>query len=388
MGHTLNSPSSMSRRRACAGSARMEKDLPDSESVYAAEGTAAHALGEKCLLTGTDPWDHIGLKLGDFVHPDGTIEEFIVDGDMCDAVSLYVNHCRPLFSERVTRIEKKFNLPFLGKGEKGTVDFCSISSRILHVVDYKHGRGVPVGAVENVQGLSYGLGAAEEFINEDWDTLRITIVQPRSFHPLGSIRSWDVAKSDLIDWKLDLGTAAFNTGIDFAPLKAGDHCMWCKAAFFCRELTSEVERITKMMFDDPNSKPVEPDQLTDEEIADIVLNKASMIKRWVATLEDYAQKRGEEKNPLPGTKLVKTREKRTWADEKEATKVFSMVDGAYKKTFLTAPQMEKLLGKKKFENYEHLVKKVSTGVTIVPADDPRPSARPTGEDEFGAVDLF
>jgi hypothetical protein len=90
---------------------------------------------------------------------------------------------------------------------------------------------------------------------------------------------------------------------------------------------------------------------------------------------------------LPGTKLVKTRETRRWSDEKKAKEIFGLIEGAYEKKFKTAPQMEKLIGKKKFAEYEYLVEKKSTGVTLVPDSDPRPSARPDGESEFGSVEV-
>lgn len=387
MGHSLNSPSSFARRRACPGSARMEDGIKDSESVYAAEGTAAHALGEKCLLEDTQPDDYINTKMGEFTFKDGSKQDFIVDGDMVEAVNSYVNYCKPLFNGDLTKVEKKVKLPFIGEGEKGTADFISLTNKTLNVVDYKHGRGIAVDAFENIQGLCYGLGAANEYDGLEWDKLKVTIVQPRAYHHEGPIRSWEVPREDLLYWKMEIATIAEMTRDPDAPLKASEYCGFCKAMFGCKGIVQFIEESLRMDFENPNAQPVNPDMLNDEEIIDLVFNKIPIIEKWCSKLKDYAQQRAEEKDPLPGSKLVETRATRRWRNVKEAEALLGKLDGAYNINFKTAPQIEKLVGKKKFSEYENLVEKKSTGVTLVPADDPRPSARPTGSEQFGAVDI-
>lgn len=394
MAHSLNSPSSFSRRRACPGSSQMEKDLSDNENVWAAEGSAAHELGERCLKEGFDPEEYWGEKMGEFIHPDGTKEEFFVDGDMVDAVEVYVNHCRPLkVTELTTKIEEKLNLPFLGPDEesstgyvRGTADFISLHEGILHVVDYKHGKGVPVEVEENIQGLSYGIGAANEFEHMDWHTLRITIVQPRAIHPSGPVRSWDVPRKELLDWKMDFSEAALLTFTANPPITAGSHCRFCKALFHCKGIIEFIQEAIGMNLLESNSKPIELNKLNEDQMVDILFNKMPVIKNFFAKLEDYANQRAEERNPLPGTKLVETRARRIWKDHAKAEEFFKDIEGAYEIKFKTVPQIEKLLGKKKFKEYkEDFVVEVSTGVTLVPLDDPRKNARPSGESQFAAV---
>lgn len=395
MAHSLNSPSSFSRRKACPASSRMEMDLVDRESVYAAEGTAAHALGEKCLLEGREPAEYWGEVMGSFTHKDGSVEQFKVDGDMIDAVEVYVNHCAPLMGE-FTKIEQKLDLRFLGPDSesstgyvRGTADFISLHEGILHVVDYKHGKGVPVDAVGNIQGLSYGMGAANAFDNLDWHTLRITIVQPRAFHPDGAVRSWDVPRDDLLDYKMDFSEAALLTFSAMPSLNAGSQCRFCKALFHCKGMVEYIKESIGMDILKDDSDPMDINRLTEEQIVDILFNKIPVIKNWIAKLDDYVQQRAEERNPLAGTKMVETRAYRKWIDPVTAEQIFKDVEGAYDVKFKSAPQIEKLLGKKEFAKYEEkLVKKESSGVTLVPLDDPRPDARPSGESEFSAVNLF
>lgn len=379
--HSLNSPSSFSRRIGCPGSANMEKVLPSEDSSpFAAEGTAAHALGERCLLEGKDA----DYYEGEIIETkDGT---FVVDQDMVDAVQQYVDYCRPLMGHHL--IEHKFQLPFLGPKEKGTSDFTALHDGILHVVDYKHGKGVTVEHKGNIQGLCYGLGAAHHFDNHEWDTLRITIAQPRAYHEDGGIRSWDVPRNELIEYAMTFAAAAKATEDPNAYLKVGSWCRFCKAKATCPQQLKEASEAMEMDFSEPTSKPVPVNFLSDAQIADIVLNRIKQIEQWCASLKDYAQTRAEDGKPLPGTKLVATREVRVWKDKDKAEKFFakSLGDKAYaiKREFLSAPQIEKVIGKKQFaEHAKTMVEKVSTGATLVPESDPRTSVRTTVEEEFG-----
>ncbi len=304
---------------------------------------------------------------------------------MVDAVQIYVDYCRPLTTDKFF-VEKKVMLPFIGKGEKGTADFIAISDGILHVTDYKNGVGY-VDEIENIQGLCYGLGAALELESEKWDVLRITIVQPNAYTDKGPVRYWDVPRNELLDWKMDFAEVAEKTRQPDAPLVPGSHCGWCKVRYTCPARNKSIVEYTGMNFKKPDAVPVKIESLTDAEILDLVFKKIPLIMKWCGDIKDYAQQRAEAKNPLPGSKLVETRATRRWKDEKEAEKLLGKVEGAYEKKFKTAPQMEKLVGKKKFEEFSSLVISKSTGVSLVPDTDPRPSARISGENEFSAVEI-
>ena len=372
--HSLNSPSSFSRRIGCPGSANMERDLPNETSVFAAEGTAAHALGEKCLLEGTDPKDYEGEE----------IENFIVDADMISAVTEYVDYCRQYSGDHL--VEYKFDLPFLGPEEKGTADFTALHEDILHVIDYKHGKGVPVDVIGNIQGICYGLGAAKYFEDEGWDTLRITIAQPRAYHEDGGIRYWDIPRNELIDYMIDFAFHAKATEDPDAPLAVGDWCRFCKAKPTCPQQLKNAEEAMEMDFAEPTSKPIPIDLLTDAQIADLVLNRIKQIEQWCASLKDHAQKKAEAGFALPGTKLVATRAVRMWKDKTQAEKaiVAKYGDKVFEKKFMSAPKVEKTIGKPAFKELAFLVDKVSTGITLVPLSDKRENVRPSVEDEFSS----
>lgn len=378
--HSLNSPSSFSRRIGCPGSANMERDLPNESSIYADEGTAAHQLGEDCLRKGDRPEEYRGEII--VVEKEGPRREFEVTADMIEAVNVMVDHCTPLLGRHM--IEHKFTLPFLGPDEKGTSDFTALHNKILHVVDYKHGKGVPVEAIDNVQGLCYGLGAAEEFQYDDWHTLRVTIVQPRCYHDDGPVRSWDVPRDELFDYMLNFAAAAKATEDPNAPLQVGKWCRFCNAKVGCPAQLKNAQEAMEMDFMEPTSKPVPISLLSDAQILDLVFNKIKIIEQWCSSLKDYAQKKAEAGDPIPGSKLIATRAARVWKDKDQAEKalVGKYGDQIYEKEFISAPKMEKVIGKKAFKELEFLVTKVSTGVTLVPESDPREPARGTVESDF------
>lgn len=378
--HSLNGPSSFSRRIGCPGSANMERDIPSESSSYADEGTAAHQLAEDCLRKGDEPEDYRGEII--VVEKEGPRREFEVNSDMISAVEVMIEHCRPLLGRHM--IEHKFDLPFLGKGQKGTSDFTALHDGILHVVDYKHGRGEVVEAVDNIQGLCYGLGAAAEFQNDDWHTLRITIVQPRAYHDEGPVRSWDVPRDELFDYMMKFAAAAEATEDPNAPLAVGKWCRFCRAKVQCPAQLKHVQETLEMDFEEPTSQPVPVALLSDERILDLVFNKIKIIENWCSSLKDYAQKRAESGDPIPGSKLVATRAARVWQDKVQAEKALIGTYGEkiYEKEFISAPKMEKLVGKKEFKKLEFLVTKISTGVTLVPESDPRESVRGSAESDF------
>ncbi|MCV6070290.1 DUF2800 domain-containing protein, partial [Escherichia coli] len=62
----------------------------------------------------------------------------------------------------------------------GTADCILIGGGVLHIIDFKYGKGVPVPAEGNPQLSLYALGAYETYkILYPIETIRMSIVQPR-----------------------------------------------------------------------------------------------------------------------------------------------------------------------------------------------------------------
>lgn len=386
--HSLNGPSSFARRIGCPGSANAERGLPDNTSIYAAEGSAAHELGEHCLKSGLTPESALGETIGGFE----------VDEDMVEAVTVYTDYCFDIINkidmegEGAYLIEEKLDLPFIGEKEIGKADFIGIYDQILHVVDYKHGKGVAVEAKENTQGTCYGLGAAQKFHNHDWYTLRITIVQPRAPHKDGPVRTWDIPRADVLDYLLEYAEAAELTKAEDAPRNPGPWCKFCKAKPTCPAHEAFAMEAAASQFND-TTKPTPPEDIAGERLADLVLNKIPIIEDWCKSVKEYAQRQAEAGSPPPGTKLVSTRASRYFTDEKGVKKAINENfpdipdDKLYSDPkFKSVAQIEKVIGKKNMGPVNKFVESKSTGLTLVPESDPREPAKISAAEQFGSVE--
>ena len=97
----------------------------------------------------------------------------------------------------------------------------------MHVIDYKHGLGILVSAVENPQLKCYGLGALELFDDiYDIDNVCVRVVQPRR----QNISTFEIPKDDLYRWADEVlkptAELAFAGDGNFL---CGEWCGFCKA---------------------------------------------------------------------------------------------------------------------------------------------------------------
>lgn len=130
----------------------------------------------------------------------------------------------------------------------------------------------------------------------------------------------------------------------------------------------------------------EPTLMSDEEIAK-VLSKADALKKWAEEVYTYAQNEAVVNHKeWPGYKLVLGRSNRKYTDEEdvaEAAQNAGYTD-IYKKSLIGITEMERLMGKKKFnEILGSLVYKPDGKVTLVPDSDKREAVKTaTAEADF------
>jgi hypothetical protein len=346
--HATLGASTASRWMACPGSVKLGEGQPESSSIFAQEGTAAHALAELSLRKGVDPHTFIGM----------TIEGVEVDDDMADNVGVYVDYCDNIRLREDYWIEQRFNLGALNPPAPmfGTADFVAYDPAVkqLQVVDLKYGQGVVVEVEGNKQLRYYALGAVLAHPELAIEQVVITVVQPRALHPDGFIRSEVVTYEELVGFAGDLLDAARRTQDPDAPLATGPHCRFCPAIAICPAKHSEAQSIAQTEF--------------------------SAMPEAVRRLE-----RGEE---VKGFKLVAKRATRRFSDPDDAVEYLkaSGYDGdEILETKIKSPaQIEKLFPKKKMPP-ELQVVKVSSGYTMVPDHDKREAVVLSAAHEFAAL---
>ena len=367
-GHALLSASSSHRWLNCPPSARLCENYEDKGSDFAAEGTDAHALCEYKLrkLLGMDCED-----------PTENLTWYNPEMDEC--ATGYASFVMEILEEAKTKcpdptilIEQKLDYSKYVDAGFGTGDCIIIADGTLHIIDYKHGRGVLVEAERNPQMMLYALGALEMFgFLYGITDVSMHIYQPRR----SNVSTYTISKDELLNWADETlkptAKLAFEGKGEYA---CGEWCTFCKAKNDCRKRAETNLEMAKYDFKMP---PL----LTDDEVSDI-LKKADELLSWINDIKDYAFEKALSGQPWEGFKLVEGRSVRKYTDEKAvATAVLVAGYNPYEKKLLGITEMQKMLGKDKFnEVLGDLVHKPPGKPTLVPESDKRPEISTVNQD--------
>ena len=366
--HALLSASSSHRWLNCPPSARLCEGYEDKGSEYAQEGTDAHSLCEHKLklalgMETTDPTDSLSFY-------DEEMEECAC-GYAAYVMEL-VEEAKKTCKDPVVLIEQRLDFSRFVEEGFGTGDCVVIADGMLYVIDYKHGKGVEVSAVENPQMMLYALGALELFDGiYDIDTVRMAIYQPRR----ENVSVCVMAKDDLLQWAYnDLmakAKLAYEGGGEYA---CGDWCRFCKAKAACRKRAEYNLELAKYDFEMTAT-------LDDVEIA-AVLARADELAAWAADVKEFALQQALSGVRYDGWKIVEGRSNRKYTDEDAVADTVSKAGfDPYEPKLLGITAMEKLLGKKKFaELLAGLVEKPQGKPALVPVTDKRPEMNTAQED--------
>jgi hypothetical protein len=350
--HSLLSPSSAHRFLNCTPSARLAENHEDSGSSYAQEGTIAHSYAERKLkyrlgLSGTPP----------------VCEDAEMDGHTDDYVAFVLEQLNGLTDPQVF-VEQKVDCSRYVPECRGTCDALIISDGILHVCDFKYGRGVQVDAEENDQLRLYALGAIDAFeCLFDIHTVRMSIFQPR----IHLCSTWEVSRKEIDKWAEDVliptARIAWDGGGEQNP---GDWCQFCKIKGECRKRAEVNLEIARYEFRDPA-------RLEMDEIAEILAQAESIIS-WAGDVQEFALKQALNGVKYTGFKIVSGRSNRRITDDVQAAK--SLRKAGYKdiykpKELLGIGALEKLCGAKFTEVLGTLIVKPQGKPALVPETDKR-----------------
>lgn len=195
--HALLGASSSKRWLHCTPSVRLEEGFPNESSVFAAEGTFAHEVCE--------------YKVRKYLHervkrPQS--EKFYTEeiDQITDVYAEFVitiieemkrNGCEPL-----VLVEKRVDYSHIAPSGFGTADMIVIGSGadgkgLLHICDFKTGKGVFVDCDHNSQMMLYALGALHEYgYIYSIETVRMSIIQQR----LDNVSTFECSRGELEAW--------------------------------------------------------------------------------------------------------------------------------------------------------------------------------------------
>jgi hypothetical protein len=361
---------------ACPGSVGLSAGIIDEESDHAAIGTAAHALGEMCLTSDTDAWEHLGWTHGGWA----------TDKHMADAVQQYLDKIRELHPDRNQSnffVERGFHCPSIHELFYGTSDaiFIDEPTRTLHVHDYKNGAGIVVEVKENPQGMYYACGALEEL--GLWGAIERVVIhihQPNGFHFDGPHRTWELSTLDLFRWLWDVLRPAMDHAMVSRDTKSGEHCRFCPArSHACPQLMQEMDELETMMAlmngTADELKPAQVSRFLD------LLERAKIVGKAASNTAFRMMNAGVD---VPGWGLVKARANRVFKDGAAPAAKAKFGPMAYSKPALLSPaQMEELPEGKAFvAQWAH---KPDAGLTVAKSEDARPKVNKDTKSMFEAA---
>jgi len=299
---------------------------PDSTSIFAEEGTFAHAvmdtLARKRKRSNTtnmrnDAEKLLGTKVYDREVTEKHLDELIHPA--IDRLIELENRYHGGF--KVAAVEARVRFP--GVPAFGTADLLLVSNSHLLLVDYKFGVGVVTATYAEQDGerlnpqLLFYLTAARHTLPNLFKTgMRrpvVAIIQPRAEVQLTHT---EVAPDEITQFEEDILRA-----VDLAlghnpPLHRGDHCKWCPAKTICPKWVGPIKELALLGKTPEQRREMASKELTPfgeylSRAKTLATDLVEFTKELDAQLKAYLEDGGY----VPGYTLQAKTKLRQWIDD-------------------------------------------------------------------------
>jgi hypothetical protein len=304
-----------------------EAIIPDVDGGEAAEGTAAHEVGQNIILHNLD-WLSVNQDEGAMRVGDITTRGVVVTSEIQECAELYANYCTSLVTTETQMwwVEDSVTMQAIHPLMHGTPDFdtLDLTNGILHVNDYKHGHG-QVDAYQNTQLTLYAFGRLMRLEPEHLaliHTVRLAIIQPRCYHKEGGVvDTWDVSPAYIMTTFAARARKKAEQALGGSPLcRSGSWCKNCKALNRCEAVrkaaTNAIDVIENLNHDNV------PNEHVATEYA-ILLRAFETIEMRKDALEADVTERMK-RGPVPGLRVKTSAGRKKWS--KSNDEVFVLGD--------------------------------------------------------------
>lgn len=404
--HARLSPSAAHRWLHCPAALAVEQFEPETTSLYAEEGTRAHALAEHIL----------GQRLCALPHPSPPTET--ASAEMFHNVTAYTDVIWALAQQpgAMLRIEQRCDFsPIVGIPDQfGTADAIILTNEELQIHDLKYGYE-KVEAFENPQLMLYALGALRSFsLITDIRQVKMVIHQPLIGHvseytcSIPALDTFGLHVREQAGKVLQLAEQAAAESIDVIPASAYQPsekaCRWCKRRGKCPAQWQQVAAALIQDFDDLTHPPPIPDVLhtarqkraaAEGQWLGDILPHLDFIEAWCKDVRMTALNRLQDGEPIPGYKLVQGRQgNRAWLSEPAVITLLKETlgypdDQIYTFKVISPAQAKKWLKKAQPQHWkqvEALITRSEGKPTLAPEADPKPTLTLNPLNDFDLID--
>ncbi len=296
--HAPLGPSSAEGWSTCADYVNANRGLPDRTTEPAAEGTAAHAVSDLCLMLGLDADDFLGMptRIKEHLFAWEEDDAMLLQGGI-DRLRAAAGFARFYGEQRVDI--STWTLP----GQFGTLDRAYViqidGEWWVVIEDLKWGRGIAVSPVANKQLMLYALGfwwavARHQLPKGVRPRFRLIVDQPRH---AGGGGIWNTTLDELLTFGEWIKERAALTAAPVAPRTASlKGCIWCRrrrAPSGCDTYDEYMIALLGLDWSDidlgilMDTELDLPRALTADRRSYLLLHKDS-IRRWLDQLEEEA----------------------------------------------------------------------------------------------------
>ncbi len=378
--HALLSASSSHRWLACTASPRYEEQFPESTSPYAEEGRLAHSF---CELKVMHKFTGLINKRTFTSRINKLKKDPLYDPEMDRTSDTYIEHLeeKAMTYDAAPYVYAEIRVDFSDYVPDGfgTCDCIMIGGDTLNIVDYKHGKGVPVSAENNPQMRLYALGALKRYAPIYGSSIKrvcMTIIQPR----IQDVPSTEtITVEELLAWGESIKPIAEKAYSGFGEFKPGEHCRFCRGKAQCRaraDVNTALEEFKDCVPQNGEKPPMfGQNTLTDDEIGELLIRGKELVS-WYNDLMDYALNALLTGGNIPGWKCVAGRSNRAFTDHDAA--ITAAIAAGYDESLVyerkpkTLSELEKLMGKAAFSEVlgEYVIKPQGKP-TLAPMTDKR-----------------